>query len=91
MSHHGSAEEIANRSSSENVEGENPEIQALTPAAVDEPIKGLIAPLTRQLEELTRLVQEMFTSKHPNSYLRTELGITSDFWYGHASVRHRLI
>ena len=30
MSHHGSTEELANRSSSENVVGEIPEIQTLT-------------------------------------------------------------
>ena len=77
MSHHGSTEEIANRSSSENVDGENPEIQTVTQAAVDEQIRGFIARLTRQLEVLTRLVQEMSTSKYPNSYPRTEPGITS--------------
>ena len=36
MSHHGSTEEIANRSSSENVERENPEIETLTQGAVNE-------------------------------------------------------
>ena len=76
MSHHGSTEEIASRSSSENVEGENPEIQMLTREAVNELIKGFIAPLTRQLE-LTWLVQGICTSRHPNSYPRTELGTTS--------------
>ena len=77
MSHLGSTEEIANRNSSENVVGENPEMQTLTQEAVNEQIRGFIAPLTRQLEELTRLVQEMPTSRHPNSYPRTELGTTS--------------
>ena len=42
-------------------------MQTLTQEAVDEQIRGLIAPLTRQLEELSRLVQEMSTSRHPNS------------------------
>ena len=77
MSHHGSTEESATRSSSENVEGEIPEFQTLTQEAVNEQIRGFIAPLTRQLEELTRLVQAMTTSRHPNSYPRTELGTTS--------------
>ena len=56
MSYHDSTEEIANRSSSENVEGEILKFQTLTQEAVNEQIRGLIAPLTRQLEELTRLV-----------------------------------
>ena len=43
----------------------------------NEQIRGFIAPLTRLLEELTRLVQGMITSRHPNSYPRTELGTTS--------------
>ena len=77
MSNHGSTEELANRSSSENVEGGTPEFQTLTQEAVNEQIRRFIAPLTRQLEELTRLVQGMTTSRHPNYYPRTELGITS--------------
>ena len=77
VSHHGSTEEIANRISSENVEGKSLEFQTLTQEAVNEQIRGFIASLTRQLEELTRLVQRMTTSRHPNSYRRTELGTTS--------------
>ena len=57
--------------------GENPELYALTQEAVDEQIIGFIAPLTRQLEELTRLLQERSTSRRPHSYPRTELGTTS--------------
>ena len=76
MSHHGSTEEIANRSLSENVGRERPEIQTLTQEAVNGQIRGFIAPLTRQLEELTWLVQGMSTSRYPNSYPRTELGTT---------------
>ena len=49
-SNHGSTEEIANRSSLENVEGETSEFQTLTHEAVSEQIRGFIAPLTRQLE-----------------------------------------
>ena len=72
-----STEEMANRSSSENVKREIPEFQRLTQEAVNEQIRGFIAPLTRQLGELTRLVQGMTTSRHPNFYPRTELGTTS--------------
>ena len=77
VSNHGTTEEISNRSSLENVKGEIPEIQTLTQEAVNEQIRGFIDPLTRQLEELTRMVQEMTTSRHPNSYTRTELGTIS--------------
>ena len=77
MSNHGSSEEIANRSASENVGREVPEFQTLTQEAVNEQIRGFIGPLTRQLEELTRLVQGMTTLRHPNSYPKTELGTTS--------------
>ena len=77
MSHHGNSEEIAHKSSSENVDGEIPEIQTLTQEAVNEQIRRFIAPLTRQLEELTRLVQGMTTSCYPNPYPRTELGTIS--------------
>ena len=78
MSDHGSTEEIANGNSSENVEREVSEIQTLTQEAVNEQIIGFIAPLTRQLEELTRLVQAMTTSRRPNFYPTTDLGNTSD-------------
>ena len=66
MRNQSSTEEIANRSSLENVE-EAPEFQTLTQEAVNEQIRGFITPLTRQLEELTRLVQGMTTSWHSNS------------------------
>ena len=78
LSNHGCTEEVANRSSSENVEGEIQEFQTLTQEAVSKQIRGFIALLTHQLEELTRLVQGMTTSRHPNSHPRTELGTTSD-------------
>ena len=77
MSHHASTEELANRSSSENVEGESPEIQTLTQEAVNEQIRRFIAHLTRQLEELTRMVQGISTSRRPNSYPRTERGTSA--------------
>ena len=53
------------------------QFQTLTQETVNEQIRGFIAPLTRQLEELTRLVQGMTTSGLPNSYPRTGLGTTS--------------
>ena len=77
MSNYGSTEGIANGISSENVKGEVSEVQTLTQEAVKERIRGFIAPLTRQLEELTLLVQRMTTSRRPNYYPRTELGTTS--------------
>ena len=77
MSNHGNMEESCNRNASENVEGEVPEPQTLIKEAVNEQIRGFIAPLTHQLEELTQLVPGMTTSGHPNSYPRTELSTTS--------------
>ena len=77
MSNHGSTEEIANRNSSQNVKGDVPEFRTLTQEAVNEQIRVFMAPLTRQLEELTWLVQGMTTSRHPISYCRTDLGTTS--------------
>ena len=77
MSDRGSIEENVTGNSSENVEGEASEVQTLTQERVNEQIRGLIAPLTHQLEELTRLVQEMVTTQHPDHYLRTDFGTTS--------------
>ena len=77
MSNHGSTEETSNRSLSENVEGEVPEFQTLTQEVVNEQIRGFIAPLTRQPDELTRLVQGITTSRHRNSYPGIEFGTTS--------------
>ena len=57
MSENDSIEEDSAGNSSENFDEEVPEIHTLTQEAVNEQIKGFIAPLTRQLEELTRLVQ----------------------------------
>ena len=56
MTGNGSREEKVTRKLSENVEGELSEFQTLTQEAVNEQIKGFVAPLTCQLEELTRLV-----------------------------------
>ena len=68
MGNHGSTEENVTGISSENVEGEDSEIQTLTQKAVNEQSRGFIAPLTRQLEELTRLVQGMRTTQYPEHY-----------------------
>ena len=57
MSDHGSTEENATEISSENVKGEVSENQTLTQKALSEKIRGFMVPLTRQQEELTRLVQ----------------------------------
>ena len=49
----------------------------MTQEAVKEQIRGFNAPLTHQLEELTRLVQGMVTTQHPDYYHRIDFGITS--------------
>ena len=77
LRNHGSTEEIAKKCSSENVEREIPEFQTWTHEGVKEQIRGFIAPQTRQLEELTRLVQGMTTSWHPSSSPGIELGTIS--------------
>ena len=77
MSDHGSTEETETGISSENVEWEVFKIQTLTKEAVNEQIRGFSAPLARQLEELTRLVQGMDTTCHPNHYPRAEFGTNS--------------
>ena len=41
MSNHGSTEEMGDRNSSENVEGEVPEFQTMIQEAVNEQIRGL--------------------------------------------------
>ena len=61
MSNHGGSEEITNRTSSKNVVGEVPGFQTLTQEAVNEQIRGFIAPLTRQVQDLARPVQGMTT------------------------------
>ena len=77
LNNHGSTEEDSNKSSLAKVERETREIQMLTQEAVNEQNRGLIVPPTRQLEELTRLVQGTSISRHPKSYLNIELGTTS--------------
>ena len=69
MSENGSTEESVAGISSRKVE-EGPEIQKLTQETVIKQTKGFITPLTRQLEELTPLVQSMATTPHPRTYPR---------------------
>ena len=68
---------IVTGNSSENVEREVYKIQTMTQEVVNEQIKRFIAPLTRQVEKLTRLVQGMVTTPHPSHYPRTDCGTTS--------------
>ena len=68
MSDNGSIEETITANSSEIVEGELYEIQILTQEAVNEQIRIFIAPPTRQLEELSRLVQRLVTTLHQDHY-----------------------
>ena len=83
MSENGSIEENVTGNSSENVEEEVSEIQTLTQEAVNEQIRGILAPLNCQLGELTRLVQGMVITPHPSHYPRTAFGTT----YG--TARHQ--
>ena len=71
MSENGNVEINRLNNSSENAEEEFSEIHTLTQEAVNEQIKGFIAPLTRQLEELSRLVQGMLTTSYPSYYPRS--------------------
>ena len=77
MSENRSNEEYLTGNSSENAEGKVSEIETLTQEAVKVQTEGFIAPLTRQLEELTRLVLGMVTTPHPSHYPRTDFGTTS--------------
>ena len=61
----------------EYVEGEVSKFQTLTQEAVSEQIRRIIAPLISQLQALTRLVQEMVTTQHPDHYHRTDYCTTS--------------
>ena len=76
MSESGSIGKNAAGNSSKIIEGEVPEIHTLTQEEVNEQIKGFNAPLTRQLEELTWLVQGMVTIPHPSHYPRAEYSTT---------------
>ena len=77
MSENGSIEKNVTGNSSENVDGEIPNMHTLTQEAANDRIKGFIALLTRQLDALIRLVQGMVTTPHPSHYPRTDFGTTS--------------
>ena len=53
------------------------EVHALTQEEVNEQVRNHIGPLTKQLQDLTRLIQGMTTAQLPTSYLRpsTTLGL----------------
>ena len=87
MSDHSSTEGNVTGISSEKVKGEVSDFQTLTQEAVNEQIRGLIASVTCQLDELIRLVQRMVTTQHPDHYPRTDFGTTSGFWHHHTSIR----
>ena len=77
MSENGSIEENITGTSSENVKGEVSKIHTLTQKAVNDQFKGFIAPLTRQLEELIRLVLRMVITPHLSHYHRADFGTSS--------------
>ena len=86
MSHHGSSGELLNGSSSENVENESPDIQTLIQEAVNEQIRGFIAPSDPP-------ARRVYSPGAKNVYLKASEFIPRDttwyhFWYGHASVQH---
>ena len=53
-------------------ESEAPEVCTLTQEEVNEQTKSFIAPLARQPEDLTRLVQILLVASHPNHYPRAD-------------------
>ena len=77
MSENGNSEDNRASKSWENAEEEVLEIRTLTQEAVNEQVKGFSTPLTRQLEELTWLVQGMLTTPHPIHYPRADYNATS--------------
>ena len=77
MSENCSVENSRTGYSSVNAEEEVLEMRTLTQEAVNEQIQGCIVPLTRQLEELTLLVQGMVTTPHPSIYPRTDYSTIS--------------
>ena len=64
MKKNGSAEDNRVGNSSKNTLKKVPKVRILSPEAVNEQMKKFIAPLIRQLEELTRPVQGMLTTPH---------------------------
>ena len=62
----------------ETSKNECSEIRAITQEEVDEQIKNFIAPLTRQPEDLIRLVLRMTFASHPNFLLRLSTSASSN-------------
>ena len=58
--------------SHETNEIEEPEIRTLTQEQLKEQIKTFFAPITRQLEDLIRLVQGLSVASHPSHYPRAD-------------------
>ena len=72
MSKNNGPEGKSAKNSHETDENEEPEICTLTQEEVNEQINSFIAPLTNQLEDLTRLVQGLSVTSHPNHYPRAD-------------------
>ena len=77
MSESGCVEDNRAGNSLENTKRDVPKVRTLTQGAVNEQIKWFIAPLTSQLEELTRLVQGKVTTPHSSHYPRTDFSTIS--------------
>ena len=79
MCENGSTEDNKVCNSAEKTEEEASEVRVLTQEAVNEQMKRFFAPpLTRQLEELTRLDQGLVTTPHPSHYPRANHSAISD-------------
>ena len=61
----------------ENNEAEVPEVHALAQELVNEQMKGIIAPVTRQPEEMTRPVQGTVTTLNASNHPRADYSATS--------------
>ena len=77
MSENGSIEGNRVYNTSENAEEEIPEARVLSQKPVNQQVKSFIAPLTRQLEELTRPSQGMATTQHSSHYPRAQYSAIS--------------
>ena len=56
-----------------------PEIRALTEEGVNEQIKSFIAPLPRQLDDMTWLLQGVTAALYPNYYPRADTNASYNF------------
>ena len=76
MSKNSSSEGSLAVNSHDSSENEGAEIRASTQKKVNEQIKSFFAPLTRQLEDLTRLIQGITTGWHPNYHPRADTNVS---------------